>query len=470
MGSGASAAGIREAVGLASTDELQTVLAGLPDAERAKLAGAVRDVQLKRSPLPTTLDEVDADFVTFALRARGYLQKNARIVAFEKIKFGREKGYLGDKCLLKDITYEPPAFETPGSIFVKLFPTDLVIPAASCANMWLTEVNFVTRTLKDLPDSNGFKVPHFYFAEGDNEESKPPHFVILMEPINAKPYDILTAMPVEHVFRAAKDLAILHAPYWGWSYSRFRDEHDDHGRKKFEGYGHMEDRGQQEGCRGLFSTGNRLGLQIFGADGPLSATQLEDFSGYVDFWRFWAAEIWPLLQMRWGALFARWTSIPVTLIHGDLHIENMFCVEDGTNVYIDFQAVKLGPGVRDLAWLITSSLKPEERREHEKMVMKAYHEALMARGVQYAWEQCWEDFVFMKIHGLWAGMLGAGIFAGKNFMEKSGIFAAEPSEDSILERKRNCQLFSRVVDDLRHSCWPAMLHTLPEDVDVYADV
>merc|ERR1711920_879455 len=105
----------------------------------------------------------------------------------------------------------------------------------------------------------------------------------------------------------------------------------------------------------------------------------------------------------------------------------------------------------------------EERREREKTVVKAYHEALVERGVEYAWEQCWEDFVFMKIHGLWAGVLGAGVFASKNFKEKAGIFAEEPSDDAISERTRNCVLFSRVVDDLRHSNWSAMIQTLPQD-------
>ena len=81
----------------------------------------------------------------------------------------------------------------------------------------------------------------------------------------------------------------------------------------------------------------------------------------------------------------------------------------------------------------------------------------------YGWEQCWADYIFMKIHGLWAGMLGAGIFAGKNYKERTGIFAAEPSDDATVERRRNCALFSRVVDDLRHSEWPAMLEALPED-------
>ena len=94
----------------------------------------------------------------------------------------------------------------------------------------------------------------------------------------------------------------------------------------------------------------------------------------------------------------------------------MFSLEDGSNVYIDFQATNIGPGVRDLAWLLTSSLDAGDQRGHVEAIVRAYHyhEALLPRlggGARYAWQECWDDYVFMKIHGLYAGMLGAGIFA-----------------------------------------------------------
>lgn len=435
----------------------------MPDADRARLSSALQAAHTKRPTIPATLDEIDAEFITAALRYEGHIPESSRAVTFEKVKFGREKGYLGDKCLLRGVTYEPPTPGAPGEVFVKLFPTDLVIPVDRCTAMWRLEVHFITRMLKDLPDSGGFKVPKYYFAECDVEDGKPPRFVILMESINAKPCNVLTCIPVEHALRAAKDLALLHAPFWGWSHKRYRAEKDDRGLSKFEGYGHMEDAGRTQSFRGIFKMGTSLGLEIFGADGPLSESQVKDFSGYIEFFRFWEAEVWPLLQKRWVSVFTRWKSIPATLIHGDIHAENMFCLEDGKNMYIDFQSVGLGPGVRDLAWLIASSLKAEERREHETAVVKAYHEALVTRGVEYAWGQCWEDFVFMKIHGCFAVLLGGGMFANKNFKEKSGIFAPEPTEDAVLERTRNCALFSRVVDDLRHSNWAAMLCAMVED-------
>ncbi|CAD7925635.1 unnamed protein product [Amoebophrya sp. A25] len=459
----------------------------------------------------------------------------------------------------------PPA---PDTIFVKLFPTDLVIPAASCAAMWQVEVNFVTRTLKKLPGAGGFRVPQWYFVQWSTDAAalesqdkkhqacEAPRCVILMEAMTdpAKPFDILTGMPVEHAIRAAKDLASLHAPYWGWTHGRYRAEKGQHGALKFEGYGHIEDAGKKQAIQGLFMMGAKMGLEIFGSDGHLLKDESFEeerlkFKGYFELWQYWSAEVWPLLERRWKAVLAHWESIPATLIHGDCHVENMFCLKDGTNCYIDFQAVNLGPGVRDLAWLLTSSLTSEDRRAHEKTVIKAYHQALVERGavqndessrpekpvdmeqqqvvnVQsgstttnaaakerssliscctgatktsskvdaaaatrattsavpaegkyspesssappsdtkvYSYEQCWDDYVFMKIHGLWAGALGGGLFAGTNYHAKTGIFAPEQADDAILERERNSVLFSRIVDDLRHSEWPAMLGRLPED-------
>ena len=411
--------------------------------------------------LPANLDEINEDFITFALKVKGLIEENVKVVSFQKTKYGREKGYLGDKCLLENIKYEPEASTTtspPNSIFVKMFPTDMVVPPGAIASMFKKSVDFLIRAKKELPDANDFKIPSIYFAEiEESDDTKlPPRCVILMEPIKGKPIDLLTSMPIEHAIQAVKDIAILHTPYWG-----FTKEQKD---KTFPGYGHLDDPGAKQQTPGMFKMGSMMGLQVFGADGPLTDEQKKDFSGYIKFWSYFGQEIWPHLQTRWSAVMNRWASIPAALIHGDFHVENMFCMEDGSNVYFDFQALNFGPGVRDLVWLLTSSLTSEARKEHEKNIVQAYHEALVARGVKdYAWENCWEDYVFMKIDGLWRGMLGAGIFAVKNFKEKSGIFAPEPTEDAIVERKRNNLLFIQVVDDMKHSNWPDIIKALPVD-------
>ena len=414
---------------------------------------------------PATLDEVTVEFLTRALKSSGHIKDGTTVVSFEKIKYGREKGYLGDKCLLKDIAYEPSAPEPAlKSIFVKLFPSDPVVSAAVIERFWGVEVEFLTKTVKTFPDADEFKVPEIYFTEkGRVEEGKPPRQIILMESIDTSDTcDILRSMPVGHALRAAKDLAILHAPYWGWSLEKFRSE------KMFEKFGHIQE--QTGMARGMFTMGTKAGLQLFASkESPLSASQKEEFAGYVQFWTFYEQEIWPYLQKRWHSVFKRWTSIPATLIHCDFHVENMICLKDGSNVYLDFQSMRGEGGVRDLAWLLASSLKSEDRRENESKILEVYHNALVSRGVEgYSLSQCRQDFIFMKIAGIWAGILGAGIFVSKNFSAKTGIFAAQPAEDAIAELKRNNLLFSRIVDDLKHSKWSQMLKSLEEDAGVPA--
>ena len=80
--------------------------------------------------LPANLDEINEDFITFALKGKGLIEENVKVVSFEKTKYGREKGYLGDKCLLENIKYEPEASTTtspPNSIFVKMFTVTLSV-------------------------------------------------------------------------------------------------------------------------------------------------------------------------------------------------------------------------------------------------------------------------------------------------------------------------------------------------------
>ena len=144
--------------------------------------------------IAATLDDVTTEFLTYALKSSGHIKDETKVVSFEKIKFGREKGYLGDKCLLKNIVYQPGSKpdESEGlkSIFVKLFPTDLVVPAAVVERFWGVEVEFLTKTVKALPDAERFKVPEIYFTEkgaktGEKEnEQQQPRWVILMEPID----------------------------------------------------------------------------------------------------------------------------------------------------------------------------------------------------------------------------------------------------------------------------------------------
>ena len=98
-------------------------------------------------------------------------------------------------------------------------------------------------------------------------------------------------------------------------------------------------------------------------------------------------------------------------VHGDYRLDNLlFAPEDSEGVEgvepvtaVDWQTLSLGLPARDLAFLIGTGLSIESRREHERDLVAAYHQALMAyapvAAAGYSLEDCWEDYRFAMMQG-----------------------------------------------------------------------
>lgn len=86
----------------------------------------------------------------------------------------------------------------------------------------------------------------------------------------------------------------------------------------------------------------------------------------------------------------------LTLIHGDYRLDNMFFGRPGASygmTVIDWQSPNRGWGAYDIAYFISGSLPPEERRACEMDVLRLYHERLVAGGVpDYPFETLFEDY------------------------------------------------------------------------------
>ena len=87
---------------------------------------------------------------------------------------------------------------------------------------------------------------------------------------------------------------------------------------------------------------------------------------------------------------------PCTLVHGDVRLDNlMFGAEDRAPslVLLDWQIVARLRGPYDIATFLVSSLEPEERRRVEHGLLGAYHERLLAGGVEgYDLDACVRDY------------------------------------------------------------------------------
>lgn len=83
---------------------------------------------------------------------------------------------------------------------------------------------------------------------------------------------------------------------------------------------------------------------------------------------------------------------PLTLCHGDAHVQNTFVVEassngrgrshsrDGECGFFDFQLSLRASWCRDVSYLVATSLSPEERRLHEDELIEHYLTLLRAAG------------------------------------------------------------------------------------------
>jgi hypothetical protein len=72
---------------------------------------------------------------------------------------------------------------------------------------------------------------------------------------------------------------------------------------------------------------------------------------------------------------------PRTLIHHDPHPGNLYWRADGSPGLLDWQLVRVGEGVGDLAYFLATALAPEVRREAQGELLAHYGDALRARGV-----------------------------------------------------------------------------------------
>lgn len=73
---------------------------------------------------------------------------------------------------------------------------------------------------------------------------------------------------------------------------------------------------------------------------------------------------------------------PATLIHADLHLDNvMFDRGDGVRI-LDWQSVARGPAAFDVAQFLFGVLDTLEQRESSRELVRAYHETLLDHGVE----------------------------------------------------------------------------------------
>jgi thiamine kinase-like enzyme len=147
-------------------------------------------------------------------------------------------------------------------------------------------------------------------------------------------------------------------------------------------------------------------------------------------------EIMDALVTRYGSVRMRLQHVSITMIHGDLHLDNILFSPLGNDsgvVVIDWQNVARGCGAIDLALFLFGSLETATPRAVADELLRQYYELLLAEGVTgYGFRQLMEDcrLVLLWLLGakvVWLGSIDMNNLSGR----EQALVEASLTEDSF---------------------------------------
>jgi hypothetical protein len=311
--------------------------------------GAVR-------PLPRRHDQLTPEWFTAALRASG---RDVVVRSINRRPVGEGVGMMSALELV-DVEYE--SGDGPPSMVVKLPASNDANRAVAVAfDIYRREVLFY----RDVAPLTPASTPEVYFADIDGRED----FALLLEDMSDyRLGDQITGCSLAEAELCMVELGELHESFWGKV---------DRPELEFMPYLYPSHHSE------ALIQGSKMGwdvmLQVFGDVVPEPIRAVKD--------RFLAAV--PRMQ-EWM------TTPPVTVVHGDFRMDNLFFGNGGEQVdvsAVDWQGCLRAKGVHDVAYLLSGSVPIDIRRAHERDLIARWHDTLVEGGVRdYSVGLAWEDY------------------------------------------------------------------------------
>lgn len=313
------------------------------------------------TPLPKTPDDVTPAWLTAVLRDSGSLPDGASVSSIGRRPVGEGVGMLSEIEFL-DLAYEGDADGAPASVVVK-FPTqnETNRGVALHYGVYTREVRYFA-DLDPISAANGPKV-HLSAIDGDTD------FVIVLEDLSDYHLgDQVVGADLEQTQAAIDELAKLHASFWA----------------KMDGatYDWLPRNSNSQNASNMHE-GSKAGwdatIEIFGEHVSQSVKDAKD--AYL-------AKV-PDLQ-------AQLDQDPVTLVHGDFRMDNLFFGTEPDHypmTMVDWQGPLRGRGMHDVAYLLCQSTQTEVRRASERELIQRYVDGLASHGVEgYGFDEAWDDY------------------------------------------------------------------------------
>jgi hypothetical protein len=312
---------------------------------------------MQRLTIPQHPRRITPEWLTLALRTSSTLPGDASVqrIAFDDP--GREASYAGYVARLI-IDYDRPGAGAPRSMILKLPAPERLIRRIF-SPLYRNEARFYRQIAANSPVST----PKCYAALLNRDRNRT---LLLIEDLAdlATVGDHDAGCSIEQARIALTSIARMHAAWWespdldaaGWL-----------GRYRVNSWKNW-----------LIYAGAWAPFQLrLRRQTPTPTLQL-----FRNLWRFRDR----LRRLEAGR--------PHTLHHGDFRLANLAFTDDDVFVF-DWQVVRAGSPLFDVAWFMLTSLEIDQRREHEADLLRAYHVALIQAGVTgYTMEDLIDDYRF----------------------------------------------------------------------------
>ena len=318
-------------------------------------------------PVVDLPEHLTAKWLTLALRAAGH---DTTVTDVVHTQVGTGQMGTSIRC---EMTFAGDPDGAPSSVVAKL-PSPDPSKRSMVAGIYRTEVEFY----RDLAPTLAVRTPavlHSGISENWCE------FVLLLEDLAPSVQgNQIAGCSVEHARVGAVNLAGLHGPRWG-----------DATLSDTE----------------WMSTIDAEGADMVGAiTASATETFIENYGGRLS--PEDAELLRSLAPVLPGWILAR--SERFAPLHGDYRLDNLMFRDDASDpvAAVDWQTVTLGLPARDLAYFVSTSLSPEDRRTHEDEIVAEYHRALVSHGVSgHPLEECVDDYRFGMLQGPLITIVGA---------------------------------------------------------------
>jgi fructosamine-3-kinase len=209
---------------------------------------------------------------------------------------------------------------------------------------------------RELASVCGIHVPRCLLAEADTERNV---VVLVLEDLPGCPGDVVAGCSDDELVATVCAMARMHGRWW-------RDERLDEmmGAGWLPRWGCGEAGTSRPHRRRAERFARRIEpcLDRFGEDAPAAlATLIESIAG------------------RYEDLLASVQALPATLMHADLHLDNIVFDDTGHVVLLDWQSVSAGPGLYDLVRFLAESMRSGQRGALETL-LETYRTQLASNG------------------------------------------------------------------------------------------